>query len=108
MLVMTANVRQNSSIFDEVTMANSKKKQEMLPKGSDKEAKRKALQTAIAQLEKDYGAGTVMKLGENHALEVQAVSTGSISLDLALSIGGVPRGRIIEIFVETKTLAILG
>ena len=84
--------------FDEVTMANSKKKQEMLPKGSDKEAKRKALQTAIAQLEKDYGAGTVMKLGENHALEVQAVSTGSISLDLALGIGGVPRGRIIEIF----------
>ena len=98
MLVTTANVRQNSSIFDEVTMANSKKKQEMLPKGSDKEAKRKALQTAIAQLEKDYGAGTVMKLGENHALEVQAVSTGSISLDLALGIGGVPRGRIIEIF----------
>ena len=79
-------------------MANAKKKQEMLPKGSDKEAKRKALQTAIAQLEKDYGAGTVMKLGENHALEVQAVSTGSISLDLALGIGGVPRGRIIEIF----------
>ncbi len=79
-------------------MANAKKKQEMLPKGSDKEAKRKALATAIAQLEKDYGAGTVMKLGENHALEVQAVSTGSISLDLALGIGGVPRGRIIEIF----------
>ena len=98
MLVTTAKVAQNSSIFDEVTMANSKKKQEMLPKGSDKEAKRKALQTAIAQLEKDYGAGTVMKLGENHALEVQAVSTGSISLDLALGIGGVPRGRIIEIF----------
>ena len=82
----------------EVTMANAKKKQDMLPKGSDKEAKRKALATAIAQLEKDYGAGTVMKLGENHSLEVQAVSTGSISLDLALGIGGVPRGRIIEIF----------
>ncbi len=79
-------------------MANTKKKQEMLPKGSDKEAKRKALATAIAQLEKDYGAGTVMKLGENNSLEVQAVSTGSISLDLALGIGGVPRGRIIEIF----------
>ena len=79
-------------------MANAKKKQDMLPRGSDKEAKRKALQTAIAQLEKDYGAGTVMKLGESNALEVQAVSTGSISLDLALGIGGVPRGRIIEIF----------
>ena len=79
-------------------MANTKKKPDMLPKGSDKEAKRKALQTAIAQLERDYGAGTVMKLGESNALEVQAVSTGSISLDLALGIGGVPRGRIIEIF----------
>ena len=79
-------------------MATTKKKTEMLPKGSDKEAKRKALQTAIAQLERDYGAGTVMKLGESNALEVQAVSTGSISLDLALGIGGVPKGRIIEIF----------
>ncbi len=79
-------------------MATAKKKPEMLPKGSDKEAKRKALQTAIAQLEKDYGAGTVMKLGENNSLEVQAVSTGSIALDAALGIGGVPRGRIIEIF----------
>ncbi len=79
-------------------MATAKKKQEMLPKGSDKEAKKKALQTALAQLEKDYGAGTVMKLGDSNALEVQAVSTGSIALDLALGIGGVPRGRIIEIF----------
>ena len=79
-------------------MANAKKKVEMLPKDSDRDAKRKALQTAIAQLEKSYGAGTVMKLGENSALEVQAVSTGSISLDLALGIGGVPRGRIVEIF----------
>ena len=79
-------------------MANTKKKPDMLPKGSDKEAKRKALQTAIAQLERDYGTGTVMKLGESNALEVQAVSTGSISLDMALGIGGVPKGRIIEIF----------
>ncbi len=79
-------------------MATAKKKAEMLPRGSDKEAKRKALETAIAQLERDYGAGTVMKLGENSALEVQAVSTGSIALDMALGIGGVPRGRIVEIF----------
>ena len=79
-------------------MATSKKKQEMIPRDSDKEAKKKALNTAIAQLEKDFGAGSIMKLGENSRLEVQAVSTGSISLDLALGIGGVPRGRIIEIF----------
>ncbi|MBO7311175.1 MAG: DNA recombination/repair protein RecA, partial [Clostridia bacterium] len=70
----------------------------MIPRDSDKEAKQKALKTAIAQLEKDFGQGTIMKLGENSHMEVQAVSTGSISLDVALGIGGVPRGRIIEIF----------
>ena len=79
-------------------MAAAKKKTEMIPRDSDKDAKKKALSTAIAQLERDFGAGAIMKLGENSALEVQAVSTGSISLDLALGIGGVPRGRIIEIF----------
>jgi len=76
----------------------SKKTTEMLPQGSDAAAKKKALNTAIAQLERDFGAGSIMKLGENTLMEVQAVSTGSISLDLALGIGGVPRGRIIEIF----------
>ena len=65
---------------------------------SDKEARKKALSTALAQLKKDYGEGTIMKLGENANMEVQAVSTGSLSLDMALGIGGVPRGRIIEIF----------
>ena len=79
-------------------MATAKKKIEMIPRDSDKDAKQKALKTAIAQLEKDFGQGTIMKLGENTHMEVQAVSTGSISLDLALGIGGVPRGRIIEIF----------
>ena len=79
-------------------MATTKKKMEMIPRDSDKTAKQKALKTAIAQLEKDFGQGTIMKLGENTGMEVQAVSTGSISLDVALGIGGVPRGRIIEIF----------
>ncbi|MBR4296420.1 MAG: recombinase RecA [Clostridia bacterium] len=65
---------------------------------NDKEAKEKALSTALAQLKKDFGEGTIMKLGENAQMEVQAVSTGSLSLDMALGIGGVPRGRIIEIF----------
>lgn len=66
--------------------------------GADKEAKAKALKTAISQLERDFGAGTIMKLGENTHMEVQAVHTGSIALDMALGIGGIPRGRIIEIF----------
>lgn len=65
---------------------------------NDKDARKKALNTALAQLKKEYGEGTIMKLGENANMEVQAVSTGSLSLDMALGIGGVPRGRIIEIF----------
>ena len=64
----------------------------------DKEARKKALSTALAQLERDFGTGAVMKLGENTHMEVQAVHTGSLALDFALGIGGVPRGRIIEIF----------
>ena len=60
--------------------------------------KQKALETALQQLEKQYGKGTVMRLGENAAMQVEAISTGSISLDVALGIGGVPRGRIIEIY----------
>jgi len=84
---------------EEKRMATAKKKNvEMIPRDSDKDAKRKALNTAIAQLERDFGAGSIMKLGENTHMEVQAVSTGSIALDLALGIGGVPRGRIVEIY----------
>ena len=66
--------------------------------GADVGERKKALETAIKQLERDFGAGTIMKLGENTHMEVQAVHTGSLSLDMALGIGGVPRGRIIEIF----------
>ena len=60
--------------------------------------KQKALATAIAQIEKDFGKGTIMKLGDNARMSVQGIPTGSLTLDLALGIGGVPRGRIIEIF----------
>ncbi len=60
--------------------------------------KKKALETALAQLEKTYGKGTVMRLGANASMNVEAISTGSIALDSALGIGGVPRGRIIEIY----------
>ncbi len=60
--------------------------------------KTKALETAIAQIEKQFGKGAVMKLGQTTALNVEAIPTGSLSLDIALGIGGVPRGRIIEIY----------
>ena len=64
----------------------------------DKEARAKALATALKQIEKDFGVGSVMRLGENTHMEVQAVHTGSLTLDLALGIGGLPKGRIVEIF----------
>ena len=60
--------------------------------------KKKALSTALSQIEKSYGKGSVMKLGEGLDENIEAVSTGSISLDLALGVGGVPKGRIIEIY----------
>lgn len=60
--------------------------------------KKKALQAALQQIEKEFGAGAVMKMGENKAMNIDAIPTGSISLDYALGIGGVPRGRIVEIF----------
>ncbi|MBE6799299.1 MAG: recombinase RecA [Ruminococcaceae bacterium] len=58
----------------------------------------KALATALEQIEKQYGKGTIMKLGENAHMSVDAVSTGSIGLDAALGIGGLPKGRIVEIY----------
>ena len=62
------------------------------------EARQKALETALSNIEKQFGKGAVMRLGENSAMNVEAISTGSLSLDLALGIGGVPKGRIIEIY----------
>ena len=60
--------------------------------------KKKALETCMAQIERTYGKGSIMRLGENAGVVVEAIPTGSLSLDLALGIGGVPRGRIIEIY----------
>ena len=62
------------------------------------EDKKKALDTAISQMEKRFGKGTIIKMGENPNMNVSAVSTGSVGLDIALGVGGVPRGRIIEIY----------
>lgn len=64
----------------------------------DADAKKKALETAISQIEKEFGKGSIMKLGENSAMSVTAVSTGSLTLDMALGIGGLPRGRVVEIY----------
>ena len=70
------------------------KKNTMAP-ASDK---KKALDTAIAQIEKNFGKGTVMRLGDKPEMQVDAIPTGSLALDAALGIGGVPKGRIIEIY----------
>ncbi|MBE6853443.1 MAG: recombinase RecA [Ruminococcus sp.] len=73
-----------------------KKKTLQAPVGNDE--KQKALEMAIAQIEKTYGAGAVMRLGQTKSLDVEAIPTGSMTLDMALGIGGVPRGRIVEIY----------
>lgn len=65
---------------------------------SDMEAKQKALSVTMAHLEKDFGSGAIMRLGDDKVQDVEAISTGSIGLDFALGIGGLPRGRITEIY----------
>lgn len=60
--------------------------------------KRKAIDAAMAQIEKQFGKGSIMKLGEVTTMNVESISTGALSLDIALGIGGVPRGRVIEVF----------
>jgi recombination protein RecA len=64
-------------------------------KGMDKQ---KALETALGQIERNFGKGSIMRLGKNQAMDIEALSTGSLSLDVALGIGGLPKGRIIEIY----------
>lgn len=78
--------------------AELKKKNIAVVKPTNKEDREKALKMAIAQIEKQFGAGAVMRLGQNSVQNVEAISTGSLSLDMALGIGGVPRGRIVEIY----------
>lgn len=80
----------------EINMA-TKKSAPPAPVGQASD-KKKALETALAQIEKNYGKGAIMRLGEDLPVNVESISTGSLGLDLALGIGGVPRGRIVEIF----------
>lgn len=82
-------------------MAIEKKKAEnkkMTGAPKTAEDKKKAIETAIAQIEKSYGAGAVMRLGATRTLNVDSIPTGSMTLDMALGIGGVPKGRIVEIY----------
>ncbi len=83
-------------------MADQKKKadakKESVVKLTNAEEKKKALEAAIQHIEKQYGKGAVMKLGQASDYNVDAIPTGSLTLDMALGIGGVPRGRIVEIF----------
>ncbi|HEY6951531.1 MAG TPA: DNA recombination/repair protein RecA, partial [Bacteroidota bacterium] len=65
---------------------------------TNKESRLQALKIAIDQIEKQHGKGSIMKLNEGPIVKVDSISTGSISLDAALGIGGIPRGRVIEIF----------
>ena len=76
-------------------MAQPKKPMQSAAVASDKE---KALATALANIEKQFGKGAIMRLGENVTMNVDKISTGSLSLDVALGIGGVPRGRVVEIY----------
>lgn len=70
-------------------------KEKVTPESS---AKKKAVEIAVAQIEKQFGQGSIMKLGSSHKVDVSVIPTGAISLDLALGIGGIPRGRIVEIY----------
>ena len=65
---------------------------------SEKKEKNKALDAAISQITDTFGKGSVMKLGQQTAMDIESISTGSLSLDLALGIGGLPKGRVIEIY----------
>ena len=75
-----------------------KKKEKAIAVPVTKDEKKKALESAIAQIEKNFGKGAIIKLGANQTMKVDAIPTGSMGLDLALGIGGVPRGRIVELY----------
>lgn len=79
-------------------MKAEKKKKSTSTEPITGDERKKALALALTQIEKDFGKGTIMRLGDNTRMSVEAVPTGSLTLDLALGIGGVPRGRIVEIF----------
>ncbi|NLV49226.1 MAG: recombinase RecA [Clostridiales bacterium] len=76
----------------------AEKKKKTVDQAGPAQDRKKALETAMAQIERNYGKGSIMRLGEAANINVESIPTGSLSLDLALGIGGVPRGRIVEIY----------
>lgn len=80
----------------------AKKKEEKIEKQTEKnevkDSKRKAIDAALSQIEKQFGKGAIMKLGGNERIDVDVIPTGALSLDIALGVGGIPKGRIIEIY----------
>lgn len=76
----------------------AKKSSKSKPKKKESSAKKKALEVATSQIEKRFGKGSIMKLGEDNKQDVEVIPTGALSLDVALGVGGVPKGRIVEIY----------
>jgi len=99
--VFSKNVLTNlgiKNIMNSEQMFKNTKERINMAKDTMNEERRKALEAAMAQIEKQFGKGSVMKLGEVTAMNVEAIPTGALSLDIALGIGGVPRGRVIEVY----------
>jgi recombination protein RecA len=94
---VTKGLSSNYLTVPDERMNNMAEKKKYVP-AAPADDKKKALENAISQIEKNHGKGSIMRLGDRQAVNVDAISTGSISIDLALGIGGVPKGRIIEIF----------
>ncbi len=88
----------NTTETERMTTKMAKAKDDKKMSGARVEDKQKALEMALQQIEKSYGKGAVMRLGQNLAMAVEAIPTGSMGLDLALGIGGLPRGRIVEVY----------
>ena len=79
-------------------MAEERKKAAAEDKKGGNDSRKKALELALQQIEKNFGKGAVMRLGQNMGMNVESIPTGSMALDAALGIGGLPRGRIVEIY----------
>ena len=79
-------------------MADSKKSEKNVATQRFGDEKKKALDMALSKIEKDFGKGSVMKLGSAEKMQVEVIPTGCLHLDFALCVGGLPRGRIIEIY----------
>ena len=81
----------------------AKKEKDKVEEIKDKDAKAQALKLALERLEKSFGKGTVMRLGDKVAEKVEVIPSGSLGLDIALGVGGYPRGRVIEIFGQESS-----